>query len=117
MDKPTNALVIAHQQLVMSLCRQLADEGRAVLAVLNDLDLAAAFADQVMVISEGRVVAIGRPEEVLPPHLLSEVFNQQVIVIPHPQTTKPVVLASYNGAALTAHIPLNQGPNGRENQN
>ena len=115
LDEPTNALDIAHQQLIMSLCRRLADEGRAVLAVLYDLNLAAAFTDQVMVISEGKVAATGRPEEVLTPHLLSEVFNQQVIVIPHPQTTNPVVLASYNGAAMTAQIPLNQISIGRAN--
>ena len=115
LDEPTNALDIAHQQLIMSLCRRLADEGRAVLAVLHDLNLAAAFADKIMVISEGRVVAIGKPEEVLTPHLLSEVFKQQVIVIPHPQTEKPVVLASSDGAAMAAHISMNQRLNGREN--
>ena len=99
LDEPTSALDIGHQQLVMSLCRRLAAAGRAVLAVLHDLNLAGAFADRVMVMSEGEVVASGTPEEVLHPELLSEVFNQQVMVVPHPQTGKPVVLASYEGEA------------------
>ena len=81
----------------MSLCRQLADEGRCILAVLHDLNLAGAYADRVVVMSEGRVVASGAPEEALRPELLSAVFNQDVIVIPHPQTNAPVVLAYYGG--------------------
>ena len=95
LDEPTTALDIGHQQLVMSLCRQLANNGRAILAVLHDLNLAGAYADRVMVMSGGRVVEVGKPKEVLRSDLLSAVFNQQVMVIPHPQTDKPVVLASY----------------------
>ena len=101
LDEPTAALDIGHQQLVMSLCRQLANDGRAVLAVLHDLNLAGAYADRVMVMSEGAVAAVGRPEEVLCPDLLSAVFHQQVMVMRHPQTDKPVVLASYEGEATS----------------
>ena len=100
LDEPTAALDIGHQQLVMSLCRQLANDGRAVLAVLHDLNLAGAYADRIMVMSEGEVVAVGRPEEVLCPDLLSAVFNQQVMVMPHPQTDKPVVLASFEEESM-----------------
>lgn len=94
LDEPTSALDIGHQQLVMTLCRRLADDGRAVLAVLHDLNLAGAFADRVMVMSEGEVVASGAPDDVLCPDLLSTVFNQPVIVMPHPQNGRPVVLAA-----------------------
>ncbi len=104
LDEPTAALDIGHQQLVMSLCRQLANDGRAVLAVLHDLNLAGAYADRIMVMSEGEVVAVGRPEEVLCPDLLSAVFNQQVMVMPHPQTDKPVVLASFEEESM--RIPV-----------
>ena len=86
----------------MSLCRKLADEGRCILAVLHDLNLAGAYADRVMVMPEGRLVASGAPEEALRPELLSEVFNQEVIVIPHPQTGAPVVIASYEGERSAA---------------
>ena len=102
LDEPTSALDIGHQQLVMSLCRQLAADGRAVLAVLHDLNLAGAFADRIMVMSEGEIVASGAPEEVLCPSLLSAVFNQPVMVVPHPQTGSPVVLPSYEAASLEA---------------
>lgn len=100
LDEPTNALDISHQQLIMSLCRRLANQGRAVLAVLHDMNLAAAYADKILVLSQGQVVAIGKPEEILTPKLLYDVFDQHVIVIPHPQTNKPVVLASSIGAGM-----------------
>ena len=103
LDEPTTALDIGHQQLVMSLCKRLAGEGRAVLTVLHDLNLAGAYADRVMVMSEGEVVATGRPEEVLCPDILSAVFNQPVMVMPHPQTGKPVVLASFEEGLANAH--------------
>ncbi len=94
LDEPTAALDIRHQQLVMNLCRRLASNGRAVLAVLHDLNLAGAVADRVMVMLEGEAIAIGSPQEVLQPELLSSVFNQQVIVVPHPQTGRPLILTS-----------------------
>ena len=105
LDEPTGALDIGHQQLVMSLCRRLADDGRAVLAVLHDLNLAGAYADRVMVMCEGEMVAVGAPEEALCPELLSAVFDQQVMVMPHPQTGKPVVLASYDDAWAVRTAP------------
>ena len=115
LDEPTDALDIAHQQLVMSLCRRLANQGRTVLAVLHDLNLAAAFADQILVLSEGQVVATGKPEEVLTPKLLYEVFDQRVIVIPHPQTNNPVVLASPSGSGKAVPFAAGQRQNGKEN--
>ena len=96
LDEPTTALDIGHQQLIMSLCRRLARGGYAVLAVLHDLNLAGEYADRIAVMAEGEVKALGRPEEVLCPDLLSDVFNQPVMVMPHPQTGKPVVLASFD---------------------
>ena len=97
LDEPTNALDIAHQQLAMTLCRRLADEGRVIVSVLHDVNLAAQFADLVMIISRGQVVAVGEPEDVLTHSLLSQVFGMRVIVIPHPETGKPVALASSGG--------------------
>jgi iron complex transport system ATP-binding protein len=92
LDEPTAALDLGHQELVMALCRRLASEGRAVIAVLHDLNLAGAYADRVAVMFKGRMVAIGKTNDVLCAGVLSEVFEQPVIVIPHPQTGCPVVL-------------------------
>ena len=94
LDEPTASLDVAHQEMVMSLCGRLADKGRAVLAILHDLNLAGAYADRVALMSEGMIVAVGPTKEILCADLLSAVFDQPVIVIPHPQTGRPVVLAA-----------------------
>ena len=86
----------------MSLCRSLANDGCGVLAVLHDLNLAGAYADRVLVMSEGEVMAMGTPEDVLCPDLLSTVFHQPIMIIPHPQTGKPLVLASFEEELATS---------------
>lgn len=97
LDEPTAALDLGHQELVMGLCRRLAAEGRAVIAVLHDLNLAGAYADRVAVMSRGKVVGIGKTREALKAGLLSSVFEQPVMVMPHPQTGGPVVLPLSGG--------------------
>lgn len=74
-DEPTAALDPAHQLAVLGLLREIAAEGRTVLAVLHDLTLAARFADQVAVLDHGRLVAAGPPEETLSEALLGTVFG------------------------------------------
>ena len=65
LDEPTSSLDPAHQHTAMRLVRRMADAGRGVLAVLHDLNLAAAYADRVVLMAEARVVASGTPSEVL----------------------------------------------------
>ncbi|MGQ3353973.1 MAG: ABC transporter ATP-binding protein [Phreatobacter sp.] len=74
-DEPTAALDPAHQLAVLGLLRQVAAEGRIVVAVLHDLALAARFADQVAVLHDGRLKAIGPPDEALSDGVLGEVFG------------------------------------------
>lgn len=92
LDEPTSALDLGHQELVMGICRRLAAEGKAVVAILHDLNLAGAYADRVAVMSKGRVVGLGRTRDILCAGLLSQVFDHSVMVIPHPQSGSPVVL-------------------------
>jgi iron complex transport system ATP-binding protein len=75
LDEPTAALDAAHQFEVMDLMRALAAEGSTVVAVLHDLTLAARFADQVLVLDEGRAVASGQPETALTEARLAETFG------------------------------------------
>jgi iron complex transport system ATP-binding protein len=92
LDEPTAALDIRHQELVMQIARQSADAGAAVLAVLHDLNLAAAYADRIAVLSRGRLAALGTPWEVFSEPLLSEVFEHPVAVIRHPLRDCPLVM-------------------------
>ncbi|WTE15505.1 heme ABC transporter ATP-binding protein [Streptomyces uncialis] len=86
LDEPTAALDLRHQELVLGVCRRRAEAGDAVVVVLHDLGLAAAYADRVAVLRDGRVVADGAPGVVFTDESLTEVYRQPVEVLPHPRT-------------------------------
>ncbi|GLF93973.1 heme ABC transporter ATP-binding protein [Streptomyces yaizuensis] len=92
LDEPTAALDLRHQELVLRICRERAAAGDGVVVVLHDLGLAAAYADRVAVLHEGRIAADGEPAGVFRDELLSRVYRQPVEVFPHPATGVPVVL-------------------------
>jgi iron complex transport system ATP-binding protein len=73
-DEPTASLDPRHQLVVMELLRRAAESG-AVLAVVHDLLLAARFADRVLVMDRGRLVADGAPAEALAPERVAQVFG------------------------------------------
>jgi ABC-type cobalamin/Fe3+-siderophores transport system ATPase subunit len=78
LDEPTTFLDIAHQLEVLELARALVTEqGRTVVAVLHDLQQAARYADELVVLSHGRVVAQGTPDGILTRELLADVFGVQ----------------------------------------
>lgn len=93
LDEPTSSLDPAHQHLAMRLLRREARAGLGVLAVLHDLNLAAAYADRVVLMAHARVVADGTPRDVLRPDLLESVFGIPMLVLPHPHRDHPLVVA------------------------
>ena len=92
LDEPTAALDLRHQEDVLRLARQRAHAGDAVIVVLHDLNLAAAYADRIALLSSGRIVAQGSPREVLTVERISDVYAQPVEVITHPQTGATIIL-------------------------
>ncbi len=92
LDEPTAALDLGHQEAVLRLAAERAAAGSAVVVVLHDLGLAAAYADRVAVLEDGRVAADGPPREVLTGDLLSRVYQHPVEVIDHPVTGAQLVL-------------------------
>ena len=74
-DEPTASLDPRHQLDVMQLLRTAADSGALVVVVGHDLGLAARFADQVLVLAEGRLVSHGPPSRALSDQVLSDVFR------------------------------------------
>lgn len=92
LDEPTASLDIRHQELVMQIARETAAAGGAVLAVLHDLNLAAASATRIAVLRAGRLAAIGPPREVLRAELLSEVFEHPLLVTDHPLRDCPLIV-------------------------
>lgn len=94
LDEPTSSLDIAYQHQVLKLARELATTGVGVLAVLHDLNLAAQYADRVLVLARGRVLAYGSPYEVLVPPVLQEAFGHEVIVMRHPCMDCPLIVSA-----------------------
>lgn len=90
LDEPTASLDLRYQHLVLSCARRLAAEGTAVLAILHDLNLAAQYADSLVLLRDGGVIAHGTPRQVLRPSLLGEVFGVPVTLLGPPD--RPLVL-------------------------
>jgi iron complex transport system ATP-binding protein len=81
LDEPTSSLDLRHQELIMRIARQLARDGACVIAVLHDLNLAAAYADRIAVLQNGSLVTVGTPDDVLDADLLSRAFDCPLDVI------------------------------------
>lgn len=80
LDEPTSSLDIAHQITTMRIARRAAREGAGVLVVLHDLNLAAAFADRVALMHDGRMVADGTGAEVFTADRLSAIYETEIAV-------------------------------------
>ncbi|MGP9822739.1 heme ABC transporter ATP-binding protein [Salinarimonas sp. NSM] len=74
LDEPVSSLDLGHQIALLEAARALADEGLGVVAVLHDLNLATLYADRILALAGGRVVAAGSPEAVVDTALLRDVF-------------------------------------------
>jgi iron complex transport system ATP-binding protein len=93
LDEPTLHLDIAHQVDLLRLVRGLArEQGYAVLLVTHELNLAAEFADYVLLLRQGEVVHEGTPAEVFDRELLEQVFQTELDVFIHPETGRPRVV-------------------------
>jgi iron complex transport system ATP-binding protein len=93
LDEPTTYLDLAHQVDVLELVGRLhAERGRTVVVVLHDLNLAARYAERMVAMKDGVLVASGTPAEVLTEQLLAEVFELEARVVPDPVTGTPMVV-------------------------
>ena len=93
LDEPTTYLDIAHQVEVLDLLSRLVAAGpRTVVAVLHDLNHAARYADHIVAMREGRIVAQGPPEHVITSAMVADVFGLKSMVVPCPATGAPLVV-------------------------
>jgi len=117
LDEPTTHLDLKYQSGLLNLIRELVSDGKeqhgertrltsnrwqsptvstvrslSVLMVLHDLNLASLYADRVALLVEGRLEALGTPEEVLTERILAAVYNVPVHVMPHPIYKRPLIL-------------------------
>lgn len=99
LDEPTASLDINHQIRTLELVRELANEGKTVIAAIHDLNLAAHYCDELVLLSEGRVLDSGSPENVLTERNLRDAFDTRAVVSRHPVT----------GAVYVAALPEQGG--------
>ena len=102
LDEPTSRLDLAHQSLVLAAIRRQARSGAAIVAVFHDLNLAAALADELVLLERGRAMAAGPASEVLRDDLLSAAYGCRVLTNRTPGDGKPFVLPPAIFPASTA---------------
>ncbi|MGW4235220.1 ABC transporter ATP-binding protein, partial [Streptomyces sp. NPDC004980] len=100
LDEPTTYLDIAYQIQLLDLCRTLNREsGRTVVAVLHDLNHAFRYADHLIAMRDGRIVAHGVPTEIVTAELVHEVFSLRCRIVDDPETGTPLVVPLAEAAA------------------
>jgi iron complex transport system ATP-binding protein len=93
LDEPTTFLDIAHQVELLDLFARLnRGAGRTLVAVLHDLNQASRYADHLIAMKDGRVVAEGRPGDVVTAELVADVFGLRARIIEDPETGTPLVI-------------------------
>jgi iron complex transport system ATP-binding protein len=92
LDEPTSALDLYHQQHTLRLLRTLTrQQPIAVCCVLHDLNLAALYADRILLMHQGQLVATGTPQEVLQAEILTRWYQADLGVVHHPEVALPQV--------------------------
>jgi len=91
LDEPTAALDLGHEMELFELIRVLIDDGLAGIVVTHHLNVAARYADQMLLLAHGRTVAQGAPATVLDPERLSATFDWPIQVAPGPDGAPQVV--------------------------
>ena len=99
LDEPTASLDLAHQHAALAAVRRLGrNQDLAVACVLHDLNLAARYADRVLLLRDGRVAAFDTPARALTAERLRAVYGVEVQILTHPDDGGPVVLTAARDA-------------------
>lgn len=91
LDEPTASLDVRHEMTIFALLRQSANEGMTVLLTTHNLNLAARFADRILLLDEGKVAAEGSAAEVLTAEILERVYRWPVSVRTDPESGAPQI--------------------------
>ena len=93
LDEPTASLDINHQVSVLGLVEDVVRDGRAAIAAIHDLELAARFCDRLALLYDGQIQVCGAPETVLSDRRLGQAFETTATVTENPVTGTPAVAA------------------------
>lgn len=104
LDEPTTYLDMTHQIEVLDILQDLnAKKGCTIVMVLHDLNLSCRYADHIVAVQGGAVYAAGRPEEVVTPELVRDVFSMESVIIRDPLYGTPMCIPY--SRTLTPCIP------------
>lgn len=92
LDEPTSALDLSHQHKTLALAKTLTAKGASVIAVIHDLNLAAQYADRVLILDNGKLQVDGSPWETLTEKNIAYIYQWPVQVLPHPERGYPIIL-------------------------
>ncbi|RFC69505.1 MULTISPECIES: heme ABC transporter ATP-binding protein [Mesorhizobium] len=92
LDEPVSSLDIKHQLAIMETARDYVRRGGGVIAILHDLNLAAMYADRIIVLARGRMVAVGTPDQVIRDDVIAAAFECHLSVGKTPQGNAPFIL-------------------------
>lgn len=102
LDEPTTFLDLSHQIELLDLLARLNAEGRTIVAVLHELNLAFRYADHLIAMRDGSIVAEGAPSEIVTESLMQEVFGLRAMVMADPICARPMIVPfAQTGAART----------------
>jgi iron complex transport system ATP-binding protein len=106
LDEPTASLDINHAVRTLELVRTLVDDGKTAVAAIHDLNLAARYCDELVLLAGGGVRAAGRPADVLTSDTLRDAFDAETLVTTQPGTDAPLVtpLADRESVARRVHV-------------
>jgi iron complex transport system ATP-binding protein len=106
LDEPTASLDINHAVRTLELVRTLVDDGKTAVAAIHDLNLAARYCDELVLLAGGGVRAAGRPDDVLTSDTLRDAFDAETLVTTQPGTDAPLVtpLAERELVARRVHV-------------
>lgn len=93
LDEPTAALDVHQQHRCLQQIKAFANAGNLVIAVLHDLNLAALYADQVLLLDQGQISVLGTPERVLAEQPLSTLYQTKMHVCRHPRLDCPMIFS------------------------
>lgn len=100
LDEPTNGLDLRYQQQILSLARSLANRGYCVVSILHDVNIAARYADKILMMKQGKAVAFGAPVEVINCENIHQTFNIHVKLIRDDEFQCPFVVPSSSNISL-----------------
>lgn len=94
LDEPTSALDLAHQHMILQQAQALSKQGVGVVAILHDLNLAAEYADRLVMLKDGQIHFQGSVETAMTPSLIHQLFDIDVDVIKHPHNQRPLIIST-----------------------